>query len=115
MLVCDGLKGLPDAVEMVWPRTIVQTCIVHLIRNSIRYVARQDWDKAAKDLKPVYTAPSEAAAAERFLEFSEKRGSKYPAVTKLWSDAWAEMVRRISPGSRVRPRRALPDAAAGRW
>ncbi|MBU3866251.1 IS256 family transposase [Streptomyces sp. 4503] len=91
MLVCDGLKGLPDAVETVWPRTIVQTCIVHLIRNSIRYVARQDWDKVARDLKPVYTAPSEAAATERFLEFSEKWGTKYPAVTKLWSD-WAEMV-----------------------
>ncbi|MFK4186966.1 IS256 family transposase [Streptomyces sparsogenes] len=92
MLVCDGLKGLPDAVETVWPRAIVQTCIVHLIRNSIRYVARQDWDKVARDLKPVYTAPSEAAATERFLEFSEKWGTKYPAVTKLWSDAWAEMV-----------------------
>ncbi len=92
MLVCDGLKGLPDAVETVWPRTVVQTCIVHLIRNSIRYVARQDWDKVAKDLKPVYTAPSEAAATERFLEFSEKWGTKYPAVIKLWSDAWAEMV-----------------------
>ncbi|WP_257584212.1 IS256 family transposase [Streptomyces sp. TLI_146] len=93
MLVCDGLKGLPDAVETVWPRTVVQTCIVlHLIRNSIRYRARQDWDKLAKDLKPVYTAPSEAAATERFLEFSEKWGTKYPAVIKLWSDAWAEMV-----------------------
>ncbi|GGT45269.1 hypothetical protein GCM10010254_75260 [Streptomyces chromofuscus] len=92
MLVCDGLKGLPDAVETVWPRTVVRTCIVHLIRNSIRYCARQDWDKVAKDLKPVYTAPSEAAATERFLEFSEKWGGKYPAVIKLWSDAWAEMV-----------------------
>ncbi|RBM20163.1 transposase, partial [Streptomyces sp. PT12] len=92
MLVCDGLKGLPDAVETVWPRTVAQTCIVHLIRNSIRYVARQDWDKVAKDLKPVYTAPSEAAATERFLEFSEKWGTRYPAVIKLWSDAWAEMV-----------------------
>ncbi|MGV9391136.1 IS256 family transposase [Streptomyces olivaceus] len=92
MLVCDGLKGLPDAVETVWPRTVVQTCIVHLIRNSIRYCARQDWDKVSKDLKPVYTAPSEAAATERFLEFSEKWAGKYPAVIKLWSDAWAEMV-----------------------
>ncbi len=92
MLVCDGLKGLPDAVEAIWPRTVVQTCIVHLIRNSIRYVARQDWNKVARDLRPVYTAPSEAAATERFLEFSEKWGSKYPAVIKLWSDAWAEMV-----------------------
>jgi putative transposase len=87
MLVCDGLKGLPDAVEILWPRTAVQTCIVHLIRNSVRYCARQDWDKVSKDLKPVYAAPSEAAATERFLEFSEKRATKYPAVIKLWSDA----------------------------
>jgi putative transposase len=63
MLVCDGLKGLPDAVETVWPRTIVQTCVIHLLRNSFRYAARQDWDKIAKKLKPVYTAPNEAAAA----------------------------------------------------
>ncbi|MFE2944898.1 IS256 family transposase, partial [Streptomyces sp. NPDC059255] len=53
MLVCDGLKGLPDAVETVWPRTIVRTCVVHLLQNSFRYAARQDWDKAAKALKPV--------------------------------------------------------------
>ncbi|MFD3330911.1 IS256 family transposase, partial [Streptomyces sp. NPDC058701] len=50
MLVCDGLKGLPDAVEAVWPRTVVQTCVVHLLRNSFRYAARQDWDKIAKVL-----------------------------------------------------------------
>lgn len=71
VLVCDGLKGLPDAVEAVWPRTIVQTCVVHLLRNSFRYAARQDWDKVAGALKPVYTAPSEDAATERFLEFQE--------------------------------------------
>lgn len=47
MLVCDGLKGLPEAVETVWPRAIVQTCVVHLLRNSFRYAARQDWDKVA--------------------------------------------------------------------
>ncbi|MGA5135572.1 transposase, partial [Streptomyces olivoreticuli] len=66
------------------------TCIVHLIRNSFRYVARQDWDKVAKDPARGLTAPSEAAATERFLEFSEKWGKKYPAVVKLRSDAWAE-------------------------
>jgi putative transposase len=92
MLVCDGLKGLPDAVAAVWPRTVVQTCIVHLLRNSFRYASRADWDKMAKALRPVYTAPSEAAATERFLEFSEVWGTKYPAVIKLWSDAWAEFV-----------------------
>jgi transposase-like protein len=86
MLVCDGLKGLPDAVEAVWPRTIVQTCVVHLLRNSFRYAARQDWDKIAKALKPVYTAPSEDVAMERFLEFQEAWGKKYPAIVKLWSE-----------------------------
>jgi len=92
MLVCDGLKGLPDAVATAWPRTIVQTCIVHLLRNSFCYAARQDWDKIAKALKPVYTAPSEAAAAERFSEFQETWGAQYPAIIKLWEDAWAEFV-----------------------
>ena len=92
MLVCDGLKGLPDAVETVWPRTIVQTCVVHLLRNSFRYAARQDWGKIAKALKPIYTAPNEDAAMERFMEFSEVWGKKYPAIVKLWSDAWAEFV-----------------------
>lgn len=92
MLVCDGLKGLPEAVEAVWPRTIVQTCVVHLLRNSFRYAARQDWDKVAKALKPVYTAPNEDAATERFGEFQEAWGRKYPAIIKLWENAWAEFV-----------------------
>jgi transposase-like protein len=92
MLVGDGLKGLPEAVETVWPRTIVQTCVVHLLRDSFRYAARQDWDKVAKALRPVYTAPSEDAATERFLEFQEAWGQKYPAIVKLWSDAWSEFV-----------------------
>jgi transposase-like protein len=92
MLVCDGLKGLPDAVATVWPATIVQTCVVHLLRNSFKYAARQDWDKIAKALKPVYTAPTEDAAAERFLEFAETWGRKYPAIVRLWENAWAEFV-----------------------
>ncbi|MGW2786641.1 IS256 family transposase [Streptomyces populi] len=90
MLVCDGLKGLPEAVETVWPRTIVQTCVVHLLRNSFRYAARQDWDKTARLLKPVYTAAAEEAALERFAEFAEVWGRKYPAIVKLWENAWEE-------------------------
>ncbi|MFB9573573.1 IS256 family transposase [Streptomyces yanii] len=92
MLVCDGLTGLPDAVNTVWPRTIFQTCVVHLLRNSFRYAARQDWEKIAKALKPVYTAASEEAALERFLEFGEAWGAKYPAIVRLWEHAWAEFV-----------------------
>ncbi|MEV5881051.1 IS256 family transposase [Streptomyces sp. NPDC052101] len=90
MLVCDGLKGLPDAVGEVWPRTVVQTCVVHLLRASFRYAARQDWDKIAKALKPVYTAPTEDAATTRFLEFAETWGKKYPAIVRLWESSWAE-------------------------
>jgi putative transposase len=92
MAVCDGLTGLPDAIGQVWPRTMVQTCVVHLLRNSFRYAARQHWDAIAKALKPVYTAPTEAAATERFLEFAEAWGSRYPAIVKLWENAWAEFV-----------------------
>jgi len=55
MLVCDGLKGLPESVGNVWPQTIVQTCVVHLIRGSFRYAARQDWDKLARALRPIYS------------------------------------------------------------
>src|SRR5438132_13673237 len=58
MVVCDGLKGLPDAVSAVWEKTIVQTCIVHLLRNSFRYASKKDWGPVAKDLKPIYNAAS---------------------------------------------------------
>ena len=92
MLVCDGLRGLPDAVETVWPRTVVQTCIVHLLRNSFRYAGRQDWDKIAKALRPVYQAPTEEAALERFVEFTDVWGKKYPAIVRLWERAWSEFV-----------------------
>jgi transposase-like protein len=92
MLVCDGLKGLPDAVGTLWPRTIVQTCVIHLLRASFRYAARQDWEKIAKALRPIYAAATEDAATERFIEFTETWGKRYPAIVKLWSDAWAEFV-----------------------
>lgn len=92
MLVCDGLKGLPDSVATVWPATIAQTCVVHLMRNSFRYAARQDWDAISRALKPVYQAATVAEAEERFLEFQEKWGRKYPAIVRLWSNSWAEFV-----------------------
>ena len=92
MVVCDGLKGLPDAVNAVWDKTIVQTCIVHLLRNSFRYASRKDWSAIAKDLKPVYTAPSEQAALDRFAEFSDTWEQRYPAIIRLWENAWSEFV-----------------------
>ncbi|MFI6309934.1 IS256 family transposase [Nocardia fusca] len=92
IVVCDGLKGLPDAIAQVWPQALVQGCVVHLLRNSFAYASRKDWPELAKDLKPVYTAPSESAALDRFAEFSDKWEKRYPAVVRLWTNAWAEFV-----------------------
>lgn len=92
MLVCDGLKGLPESVSNVWPQTIVQTCVVHLIRGAFRYAARQDWDKLARALRPIYTADTVAAAEDRFLEFTEQWGARYPAIVRLWENAWPDFV-----------------------
>ena len=92
IMVCDGLKGLPEAIATVWPQTITQTCVVHLLRNSFRYASKKDWSAIAKELKPVYTAASESDALDRFIEFSEKWEKRYPAIIRLWTNAWAEFV-----------------------
>ena len=92
MVVCDGLKGLPDAIGEVWPKAVVQTCVIHLIRASLRYASKADWGVIAKELKPIYTAPTEQAALDAFAEFSTKWEAKYPAIVRLWTNAWAEMV-----------------------
>ncbi|MHA6793781.1 IS256 family transposase (plasmid) [Pseudonocardia bannensis] len=92
MVVCDGLKGLPESITTAWPLATVQACILHLIRNTFRYASRRDWDALATDLRPVYTAPTEAAAATRFEELAEKWGGHYPAVVKLWRSAWNEFI-----------------------
>ena len=90
--VCDGLKGLPDAINTVWPLATVQQCIIHLIRNTFRYASKKYWGAISSDLKPVYTAASEAEARVRMEEFCEKWGTPYPAIRKLWETAWPEFV-----------------------
>ncbi|MGA9276089.1 IS256 family transposase [Ilumatobacter sp.] len=92
MVVCDGLKGLPESIEATWPLAVVQTCVLHLIRNTFRLASRADWDKMARDLRPVYTAVNEADAAGRLDEFHSVWGQKYPAIRTLWSSAWSEFV-----------------------
>ena len=92
IVVCDGLRGLPDAIADVWPQAIVQTCVLHLIRNTFRYASKADWADLAKDLRPVYTAPTEAAASERLDELAGKWGERYPAIIRLWQNAWPEFV-----------------------
>jgi transposase-like protein len=102
IVCCDGLVGLPEAISAIWPRADVQTCVVHLVRNTLRYTARQNWAKVTTDLRRVYTAPSLDAASERFNEFEEKWGEKYPAVIRLWRDAWDEFIPFLSFPAEVR-------------
>jgi putative transposase len=90
--VCDGLKGLPEAITTTWELATVQACVIHLIRNTFRFASRKYWDEMSRDLRPVYTAPSEAAARERFSEFDAKWGKQYPAISKLWENAWSEFI-----------------------
>lgn len=92
IVCCDGLKGLPDAIGATWPLAVVQTCVLHLIRNTFRLASRADWDRMARDLRPVYTAVNEADAQARLEEFHDAWGAKYPAIKGLWDAAWAEFV-----------------------
>jgi putative transposase len=92
VVVCDGLKGLPEAVEAVWPQTWVQTCIVHLVRASLNLVSYKDRRVVAAALKAIYRADGEAGAAAALDEFDEAWGSRYPAITRMWRDAWERVV-----------------------
>lgn len=89
-VVCDGLKGLPDSVNAVWPLATVQACIIHLIRGSFRYASRKYWDELSRDLKPIYTAASPKAAAAALDALDDKWGTRYPAILRLWRNAWEE-------------------------
>jgi transposase-like protein len=91
-VVCDGLKGLPEVVGNVWPAAIVQTCIIHLLRNTFRLTSRKYWDEIKRDVKPIYTAVNATAARAAFDELAEKWGQRYPAVIRLWDNAWDEFI-----------------------
>lgn len=92
IVVCDGLKGLPESIAATWPLALVQTCVLHLVRNTFRLASRADWDKMARDLRPVYTAVNEADAARCLDEFHTIWGNRYPAIRTLWANAWSEFV-----------------------
>ncbi|MGY1877447.1 IS256 family transposase, partial [Nocardia gipuzkoensis] len=91
-LVCDGLKGLPEVVGNVWPLATVQTCIIHLIRNTFRLAGRQHWDALKRDVKPIYTAVNAEAARAALDELTEKWGTKYGAIVRLWENSWEEFI-----------------------
>jgi putative transposase len=89
LLCCvDGLKGFPEAIEAIFPATTVQTCIVHLIRHSLRYVPRREREQVARDLKPIYTAVDADAAQAALETFDDKWGSRFPVITQAWLNAW---------------------------
>jgi putative transposase len=89
---CDGLKGLPEAITATWPLATVQSCVVHLVRNSLRYASKQHWGKITADLKKVYTAATPAAAESEFAVFADTWRSKYPAMVATWERSWTEFV-----------------------
>jgi putative transposase len=90
ILICcvDGLKGFPEAIEAIFPKTTIQTCIVHLIRTSLKYVPRREREQVARDLKPIYTAKDADQAHAELELFDEKWGARFPPITQAWLNAW---------------------------
>ena len=103
IVCCDGLTGFPEAVEATWPRSLVQTCVVHLIRASMRFVSYQDRKAVAAMLRPIYTAPSEDAALMALAAFADSPwGKRYPATVATWENAWDRFIPFLAFGSALR-------------
>jgi Transposase, Mutator family len=92
IVCCDGLTGLPEAIGVVWPQAVVQLCVVHLIRASLRYASRKYWAPLAKDLRVIYTAADEQAAAAALEAFAASWQDRYPAIVRLWRAHWSEFI-----------------------
>lgn len=92
IVCCDGLKGLPDAIRATWPDATVQTCVVHLVRNSLRYASRKHWKQIVREMRRIYEAPTVDAARAEFDSFAENWRDTYPAMIASWESAWDEFV-----------------------
>jgi putative transposase len=93
LIACvDGLTGFPEAIEAIFPKTTVQTCIVHLIRSSLKYVPRREREQVARDLKPIYTAKDADTAQAELEAFDEKWGARFPVITQAWLNAWEYVI-----------------------
>jgi len=93
LIACvDGLKGFPEAIESVFPQTVVQLCIVHLVRHSLNYVNWKERKEVAHDLKTIYTSATDVEAQQRLGEFSRKWDAKYPMIAKSWHSNWARVI-----------------------
>jgi len=89
---CDGLTGLPDAIRSIFPNTIVQTCVVHVIRNAMRFVSYNDRKKIAAAMRTIYTAPTLEGAELALAEFDKQWGERYPGAIDVWKLAWDEFI-----------------------
>jgi transposase-like protein len=92
IVCCDGLKGLPDSIRATWPDATVQTCIVHIVRASLRYAGRADWPAISKQMRRIYSAPTVEAAETLFDVFADEWGGAYPAMIRTWKNAWSDFV-----------------------
>jgi putative transposase len=93
IVCCDGLTGLPEVVGQIWPQALVQTCVVHLIRNSMRYASWKDRKAIAAALRPIYAAATPEAAEQALDDFAGSEvGRRCPAVVDVWRRAWNEFV-----------------------
>ena len=92
VVCCDGLSGLPDAIEATYGDAWVQTCVVHLIRNSLKHVTYKDHKAVVRDLRPIYQAATEDAAAEALAAFEATWGGRYPMIGELWRRAWERFI-----------------------
>jgi putative transposase len=99
---CDGLNGLPDAIEATWPKARVQTCVIHLIRASMKYVSWKERKKAAAAMRPIYTAVNEAGAKAALENLRRDFGKKSPGMVAAWDRAWDQFVPFLEFDSAIR-------------
>lgn len=92
IVCCDGLKGLPESIRATWPDATVQTCVVHLVRNTLRYVSKKYWSTITREMREIYTAPSLPAAQALFDDFAGRWRDQYPAMIQSWENSWNEFV-----------------------
>ena len=88
----DGLKGFPEAINSVYPKSQVQLCIVHLVRNSLKFVPHKEKKEIATDLKKIYSAINSEEAEEELKSFKKKHDNKYPSISDIWARNWSEII-----------------------
>ena len=90
IVCCDGLAGLAESIRATWPDATVQTCVVHMVPNSLRYASKKHWGPITKAMREIYTSPTVEAAEARFEAFADDWERTYPAMIRSWRQAWDE-------------------------